>query len=59
MASRVITTIAGTGIKALGSVIKGAGSLVTKAGRSKPSSRRKRHEYGDGTDDHDTPTTRS
>ena len=59
MASRVITTIAGTGIKALGSVIKGAGSLVTKVGRSGSSSRRKRRGYGNGTDDHDTPTTRS
>lgn len=36
MASRVITRLAGTGIKLMGSVLKGAGSLVQKAGKTAP-----------------------
>ncbi len=36
MASRVVTRLAGTGIKLMGSVLKGAGSLVQKAGKTAP-----------------------
>lgn len=36
MAGRVLTRLAGTGIKLMGSVLKGAGSLVQKAGKSAP-----------------------
>ena len=38
MAGRVITRRAGTGITLMGSVLKGAGSLVQKAGRAAPRS---------------------
>lgn len=36
MAGRLVTRLAGTGIKLMGSVLKGAGSLVQKAGASAP-----------------------
>ncbi len=36
MAGRVVTRLAGTGIKLMGSVLKGAGSLVQKAGGAAP-----------------------
>lgn len=36
MAGQLVTRLAGTGIKLMGSVLKGAGSLVQKAGGAAP-----------------------
>lgn len=57
MPGRLVTRLAGTGIKLMGSVLKGAGSLVQKAGGAAPrgakddasraDARRSRHTGGD------------